>query len=510
MWHFVIWTIVVLARLVYLNSTNNGFELNCTVSRDTHPVDVGQLLKDNVNYSIIIPLAYTARVDITSLCCANITLQSFGSQCSSCFNQTKQCNLTDGYMELRVTTCKAEKSVNITCLSQKCATHNETYIPASKTVCENGYQNVCSKYGNWTTENCTTSDIDNDTNAITSVENEFNISTSQPNTSESSAYLLALRNSTTIATTSQPNTYESSVYLLALRNSTTIAADDNKNTSARVIMTTEGYNVTAYFATDASSEIHDNSAEAMNDLYTFLIVLGTVMVLVSVLVCIFFVRKRKDKLSITHVTYPLEYWHDQEYINNIMEKSSLPISSATNPVFTLDNTSSVTKRYKKKDDTANKSSRYSGMALRSSSAKGPDKANIKERTVSRNKADIPRNSVYDNVDKYEATVTDIYSLNNNQSKREKTTNIDEYASSGDWGAETNSPKVDVTSGAGPTKPPYNGKRAPRNKESNELEIEKWNESFDDDENLNVQAYENLYREQLRRSLEDWSAEESDV
>lgn len=264
-----------------------------------------------------------------------------------------------------------------------------------------------------------------------------------------------------------------------------------------------------------SAEIPNESSRSMQDLYTFLIVLSIVLILVIVLTGIFFLRKHKDKISIKDVKYPTEHWQDQEDINNIVPMSYCPNPTATNTVYTLENASNITQRYKKKENTVNKPSRYSDTSKQINCVNCPDKTNRNERAISRkrsnsssssrNTTDITRKEKYDYADKFVTTAvgSNFYSYNLTV---EQTTSIEDAID--DCIVEINSQKVDMDVNAGvcKSKPPKKATRAHKVKESKERKRDRWNESFEDDENMNVHNF----REQLKRSVEDWSAEESDA
>ncbi|XP_060605941.1 uncharacterized protein LOC132758342 [Ruditapes philippinarum] len=249
----------------------------------------------------------------------------------------------------------------------------------------------------------------------------------------------------------------------------------------------------------------------MKALYTFLIVLGVVLVLVTILVCGFFIRKKKDKVSISHVDYPLEYWNDREYIDNIVEKRYTPSSTFTvNPVF--DNKSYGQTRYKKKEESDYKKRKGTSTKDQISGGNEKPKRSNAFRTVSNGSAssntDRPRKTKHDYTDKYLATATgsNFYNYNPTQTQDvvKKTTDLD--VSTEDE-CDRARGQTDQSGTSSFTSPKIKGKQKGKHA-SKGAGNDEWNEHCPDviEDNL----YSMSYKEHLRRSLDYWSAEESDA
>lgn len=216
-------------------------------------------------------------------------------------------------------------------------------------------------------------------------------------------------------------------------------------------------------------------------------------------------RKQKDKVSITHVDFPLEYWQDKDYIDNIMEKSYTSNSAFTvNPVYSSDDPTYSKPRYKKKVDAEKerRSGSYHVGGTDRSSCSIHSKA-CESNTGYKSNVSMKTNEPHE--DKYIATAAGSHFYNYSPTQSQdvtKETNVDEASSE------------DEAHGAHClTMETFTGKHSKTEKKhrtgfrQRDQSRDNWRNTKLDGEN---EIYGENYKGRLKRSLDYWSAEESDV
>lgn len=232
-------------------------------------------------------------------------------------------------------------------------------------------------------------------------------------------------------------------------------------------------------------------------------------------------RKRREKASITTEDFPLEYWHNQDYIDSVVEKSFSPKSFTLNPVYNSSSTKenpthgykdvsgrtgsaespSLAHRYKKRDETDHRHHGNDNQGYGPHSAKA---LTNRHKTAT----DLAWLDSDDIDDQYVATAAGSNFYSYERQIPEPFTNLDED-SSNEHGPSHHSNSSNGNTGGNSFKS-NSGKGARKKKRSGERRRYHDDEDDDGGRKDGMEVYAVSYKNRLKKNLDHWSAEESDV
>ena len=228
-------------------------------------------------------------------------------------------------------------------------------------------------------------------------------------------------------------------------------------------------------------------------------------------------------MDITQENYELEYWHNQEYIDSVVDKSFSPKSFTLNPVYNTNSTKgsvaegykdkaskqrssanspSITHRYQKRADTINTSQGQSrqGQDHSSNRARSQRQKGTKEHTqFAKQTLD----------DKYVATATGSNFYSYEPQTTEPFTNLDDDSASEHDVSQHSNGSHGNGGGSGSSFKTYGGNGARKKRRSAERRRYLDNDG-DRSRKDSMEVYAVSYKDRLKKNLDNWSAEESDV
>lgn len=213
----------------------------------------------------------------------------------------------------------------------------------------------------------------------------------------------------------------------------------------------------------------------------------------------------------------MEYWHGQEYIDDVVDKRFSPKSFTLNPVYNRrsPNTSPTAQRYRKKNEGDSKSSSGDYSAVRKyrkrEEARNSDLSTCAPKSSNTGSADVPRKTTHDYAEKYVATAagSNFYSYDPSPNA-EPSTNLDDDDDGNDDDVipGLNDHSVNPENTCSSFKPA--GNKITRKKKRSGGERRRSGAEDSGGRSGGTDVYAVCYKDRLRKNLDNWSAEESDV
>ncbi|KAH3733127.1 uncharacterized protein LOC127851183 [Dreissena polymorpha] len=528
----MMWTLFLLPLLAatvcsQLTTEREVLWINCSSTTKENPIQLN-IFSQEYKYLIIRQNNMSTLVLDMENCC-NVTEQSLPKSCRPCENGTIECELhSHENLTLNLEKCAINYEKRIWCEQRSIQPTVSVFSISAQTVMTSFLSSstdfvlpyVSSSISNrFSTVIDITSTPASMTPALISKPASISTlaSTSALVSTSTLASIWTLASTSAIATiwTLASTSAIASIWTFAsistlassssdvLSNEQSIEPTSTQNT--QVSSTQNSTNAYVETSTAPAQESH-----SLKNLYTFLIVAGVLFLLVILLVCFFFCRKTREKASISHVDYPLEYWHDREYIEGVVEKSYCPTSSSLviNPVYENGKgnqaATAPTQRYRKKEDSLD---RRSNQQRKPSDHLKRSNAN---RQRSNGSSEGPRKARRDHAENYVATAAGSNFYQYDQPARaEPRTNLDDDSTYNEVDLGNPGP-ANITGNGGTSsfrpasREGRRKRRAPRGPGSRHSDWESEGERADHE------VYAISYKNRLQKNLDDWSAEESDV